>query len=457
MTPTDMNQRPVACIVLAAGKGTRMKSDLPKVLHPLAGAPMVRHVLAAAESLNPARIVVVVGPGMDAVAKAVAPYPTVVQERQAGTGDAVAAARPLLEDFRGDVLVLYGDTPLVTPETLRALLGVLRGAGDPAVAVLGMRPADPGAYGRLIVGADGGLERIVEFLDATAEERAVGLCNGGLMAFDGTRMWQIIGAIGNANAKGEYYLTDAVAIAAGRGWARAVVEGPVDDVLGVNSRAELAQLEAILQGRLRAAAMANGATLTDPATIWLSADTRLGRDVTVGQNVVFGPGVTVEDGVEIRPFCHLEGVTVRTGAVVGPFARLRPGSDIGEGAHIGNFVEVKGSRIGKGAKANHLAYIGDAGVGAGTNIGAGTITCNYDGFLKHRTEIGAGVFVGSNSTLVAPVSIGDGAFIAAGSTITDAVPADALALGRARQSVKEAWAAGFRARKAAEKAAKGKG
>ena len=452
-----MSQRPVACIVLAAGRGTRMKSDRPKVLHPLAGASMVRHVLAAAESLNPARIVVVVGPGMADVAAAVAPHPTVVQERQAGTGDAVAAARPLLADFRGDVLVLYGDTPLVTPATLRALLEARRGPGDPAVAVLGMRPADPGAYGRLIVGADGGLERIVEFLDATPQERAVGLCNGGLMAFDGARLWEIIGAIGNANAKGEYYLTDAVAIAGAKGWARAVVEGPVDDVLGVNSRAELAQLEAILQGRLRAAAMADGATLTDPATVWLSADTRLGRDVTVGQGVVFGPGVTVEDGVDIRPFCHLEGVTVRTGAVVGPFARLRPGSDIGAGAHIGNFVEVKGSRIGQGAKANHLAYIGDAGVGAGTNIGAGTITCNYDGFLKHRTEIGAGVFVGSNSTLVAPVSIGDGAFIAAGSTITDPVPADALALGRARQSVKEAWAAGFRARKAAEKAAKGKG
>lgn len=434
-----------------------MKSDLPKVLHPLAGLPMVRHVLKAAGNLAPERIIVVVGPGMENVAAAVAPHVTVVQDRQMGTADAVAAAKPLLEDFTGDVLVLFGDTPLVTPATLRSLLDARNGDADPAVVVLGMRPVDPGAYGRLIVGPDGGLERIVEFLDATAEERAVGLCNAGLMAFDGGRLWDIIGAIGNANAKGEYYLTDAVSIAAGRNWTRAVVEGPVDDVLGVNSRAELAQLESILQNRLRAVAMANGATLTDPATVWLSIDTHLGRDVTVGQNVVFGPGVTVEDGAEIRPFCHLEGVTVRKGAVVGPFARLRPGSDIGEGAHIGNFVEVKGSRIGRGAKANHLAYLGDSDVGDAANIGAGTITCNYDGVMKHRTEIGTGVFIGSNSTLVAPVSIGDGAFVAAGSTITDPVPPDALALGRSRQSVKDAWAGSFRARKQAEKAAKAKG
>lgn len=449
--------RPVACIVLAAGKGTRMKSDLPKVLHPLAGVPMLRHVLGAAEALSPERIVVVVGPGMENVARAAAPHATVVQERQMGTGDAVAAARAALAGFDGDVLVLFGDTPLMTPATLRTLLEARRGPADPAVAVLGMRPADPGAYGRLITGPDGGLDRIVEFLDATPEERAVGLCNAGLMAFDGVRLWALIDGIGNANAKGEFYLTDAVAVARDKGWYRAVVEGPVDDVLGVNSRAELAGLEGILQVRLRRAAMDGGATLADPATVWLAADTRLGRDVVVGQNVVFGPGVTVEDGVEIRPFSHLEGVVVRRGAVIGPFARLRPGSDVGEEAHIGNFVEVKGTRIGRGTKANHLAYIGDAVVGSGTNVGAGTITCNYDGFLKHRTEIGDGVFVGSNSTLVAPVSIGDGAFVAAGSTVTEAVPSDALVLGRSRQAVKEGWAAAFRKRKQAEKAAKGKG
>jgi bifunctional UDP-N-acetylglucosamine pyrophosphorylase / glucosamine-1-phosphate N-acetyltransferase len=453
MTPPPTSPRPVACIVLAAGKGTRMRSALPKVLHPVAGLPMVRHVLNAAESLNPDRIIVVVGPSMEALAKAVAPHATVIQTQQCGTADAVAAARPLLADFSGDVLVLYGDAPLVTGETLRRLVAARSGESDPAVVVLGMRPADPAAYGRLIVNADGGLERIVEYLDASPAERAVNLCNAGLMALDGDRLWSLIDRIRADNAKGEFYLTDVVAIAAASNWNRSVVEADADEVAGANSRAELAELEALLQRRLRQAAMANGATLTDPATVWLAADTRLGRDVTIGQNVVFGPGVTVEDGVEIRPFSHLEGVIVRRGAVIGPFARLRPGSDIGEDAHIGNFVEVKATSVGRGAKANHLAYLGDAGIGERTNVGAGTITCNYDGFLKHRTEIGAGVFVGSNSTLVAPLTIGDGAFIAAGSTVTEPVPADALALGRARQSIRSDWARSFRARKAAEKAA----
>ncbi|ACI98997.1 bifunctional UDP-N-acetylglucosamine diphosphorylase/glucosamine-1-phosphate N-acetyltransferase GlmU [Rhodospirillum centenum] len=456
-----MTDRRLACVVLAAGKGTRMKSDLPKVLHPLAGVPMVRHVVDAAASLGPERIVVVVGPGMDSVAAAVAPHPTVVQQRQQGTADALAAALPLLEGFDGDVLVLYGDTPLIRAETLARLAEARRtpvgAAGtDPAVVVLGMRPDDPGAYGRLVLDADGGLARIVEYLDATPEERALDLCNAGLMALDGGRLRAIMERIGNENAKGEYYLTDAVAVARAFGWTCAVVEGATEEALGVNSRAELAALEGLMQDRLRRAAMAAGATLVDPATVWFAADTRLGRDVTVGQNVVFGPGVTVEDGVEILPFCHLTGVTIRRGAIVGPFARMRPGSEIGEGAHIGNFVEVKGSRVGPGAKANHLAYLGDTDVGAKSNIGAGTITCNYDGFLKHRTAIGAGVFVGSNSTLVAPLRIGDGAFIAGGSVITTEVPADALAFGRTRQVVKEAWAVSYRARKQAEKAAKEK-
>ena len=452
---TDRTQkRPLACLILAAGKGTRMKSDLPKVLHPIAGVPMVGHVVAAAESLSPERIVVVVGPGQESVAAAVAPHAACVQRTQLGTADAVKAARDALGDFPGDVLVMFGDTPLVRAETLARMVEARGQAGDPAVVVLGMRPDDPAAYGRLVQGAGGGLERIVEFLDATPEERAIGLCNAGLMAFDGTRLWQIVDAIGNENAKGEYYLTDAVAVARERGFACAVVEGDPAEVEGVNSRAELARLERLLQERLRLAAMVNGATLSDPDTVWLAADTRLGRDVTIGQNVVFGPGVTVEDGVTILPFSHLEGVTVRRSARIGPFARLRPGADIGEEAHIGNFVEVKGSTIGRGSKANHLAYVGDSSVGAGVNIGAGSITCNYDGFLKHRTIIGDGAFIGSNSTLVAPVEIGAGAITGGGSVVTQDVPADALALGRAKQELRSGWAARFRAAKAAQKAAR---
>lgn len=447
-----MTERQLACIILAAGKGTRMKSALPKVLHPMGGMAMVRHVLHAATALNPTRIIVVVGSGMDNVAAAVAPHTTVVQEQQRGTGDAVAAALAALGGFTGDVLVLYGDTPLITPDTLRAMIATRHGAADPAVVVMGMRPADPGAYGRLIQGADGGLERIVEFLDASPAERAVGLCNAGFMAFDGARMPALIGAIGNDNAKGEFYLTDAVAVARATGHACAVVEGPVEDALGVNSRAELAGVEAIFQRRLRLAAMANGATLLDPDTVWFAADTALGRDVTIGQNVVFGPGVAVEDGVEIKAFSHLEGVLVCKGAIIGPFARLRPGSLVGEGAHVGNFVELKNTHLGAGAKANHLTYLGDSDVGSGSNIGAGTITCNYDGYLKHRTVIGRDVFVGSNSTLVAPVTLGDGAFTAAATTVTRDVPDHAMVISRADEVVKEGWAARYRAAKAALKA-----
>lgn len=455
--PIAMTERQLACIILAAGKGTRMKSDLPKVLHPLGGLPMVRHVLAAAKALDPAHIVVVVGPGMENVAAAVAPHATVVQENQLGTGDAVKAALPLLDGFAGDVLVLYGDTPLITVATLRAMVDSRNGVSDPAVVVMGMRPAEPGAYGRLIQGADGGLEKIVEFLDASETERAVGLCNAGFMAFDGARMPGLIAAIGNDNAKGEFYLTDAVAVARGQGHACAVVEGPVEDALGVNSRAELAGIEKIFQRRLRLAAMANGATLLDPDTVWFAADTVLGRDVTVGQNVVFGSGVVVEDGVEIRAFSHLEGVVVRRRAIIGPFARLRPGSDVGEDAHVGNFVELKNTVLGAGAKANHLTYLGDSDIGAASNIGAGTITCNYDGYLKHRTVIGRNVFVGSNSTLVAPVTLGDGAFTAAATIVTRDVPDDALVISRADEVVKEGWAARYRIAKAALKARARKG
>lgn len=369
-----MAHRPLACVILAAGKGTRMKSDLPKVLHRVAGRPMVGHVLAAVKTLDPDHVVVVVGPGMDSVAAAVAPYPTAVQHEQRGTADAVRAAFGLLEGFTGDVIVLYGDTPLVTPDTLRALVQARRQAADPAVVVLGMRPDDPGAYGRLILNARGGLEKIVEYLDASEEERAVTLCNAGLMAFDGARMFDLIGSVGNDNAKSEYYLTDVVQIARRAGMACAVVEAAPAEVVGVNSRAELAEVEKLLQRRLRKAAMDNGATLIDPDSTFLSVDTKLGRDVVVGPGCFFGAGVTVGDRVEIKPYCHLEGVRIDSGAVIGPYARLRPGAEIGPDVHIGNFVEVKNAVIEAGAKANHLTYIGDARVGAKANIGAGTIT-----------------------------------------------------------------------------------
>ncbi len=441
-----MTESSVACVILAAGKGTRMKSDLPKVLHPLAGRSMIGHVLDAVATLAPARVVVVVGPGMEDVTAAVAPVPTVIQTRQRGTADAVRAAMPVLSGFAGDVLVLYGDTPLVTADTLARMVAARRAATDPAVVVLGMRPSDPGAYGRLIV-TDGTLDRIVEYLDATPDERAETLCNAGLMAFDGRRLPELLDQIGNANQKQEYYLTDVVEIARSRGYPCSVVEAPVDEVLGVNARTELAEAEHLMQQRLRRAAMNNGATLTDPASVFFSTDTRLGRDVTVGPGVVFAPGVTVGDRVEIRAFCHLEQVRVADGAVIGPFARLRPGTLVGPGAHIGNFVEVKNADIAAGAKVNHLTYIGDAVIGAKANIGAGTITCNYDGFAKHKTEIGAGAFIGSNASLVAPVKIGDGAIVGAGSVVTLDVEADALAVARGRQQAFPGWAARFRKHK----------
>jgi bifunctional UDP-N-acetylglucosamine pyrophosphorylase / glucosamine-1-phosphate N-acetyltransferase len=449
-----MAHRPLACVILAAGKGTRMKSDMPKVLHRIAGRPMVGHVLAAVKALDPDHVVVVVGPGMDSVAVAVAPYPTAVQQEQRGTADAVRAAFGLLEGFTGDVVVLYGDTPLVTPDTLRAMVTARRQASDPAVVVLGMRPEDPGAYGRLILNARGGLEKIVEYLDASADERAVTLCNAGLMAFDGARMFDLIGRVGNENAKSEFYLTDVVQIARVSGMTCAVVEAAPAEVVGVNSRAELADVERLMQRRLRKAAMDNGATLCDPDSTLFSHDTRLGRDVIVGAHVVFAPGVTVADGVEIKPFCHLEQTRIDSGAVIGPYARLRPGADIGPGAHIGNFVEIKNAVVESGAKVNHLTYIGDARVGAKANIGAGTITCNYDGFGKYHTDIGAGAFIGSNSALVAPVSIGDGAIVGAGSVVTSTVEADALVVSRAQQKAYVGWAKRFRERKQAEKANK---
>ena len=425
--------QPVAAVILAAGKGTRMKSDLPKVLHPIACRPMIRHLLATVEALHPARIVVVTGREGEAVAKAVAPHATALQDPPLGTGHAVMAALPALDGFdQGTVLTLAGGDPFVSEATLRAMLAK-REAGA-AVVVVGFRPADPARYGRLVTDAAGGLERIVEFAEASPEERAISLCNGGYMAIDATLLSDLLGDIGNDNTKGEYYLTDIVAAAKARGHACGVVECPESEVMGIDTRMDLAVAEKIAQQALRRRAMENGATLIDPDSVHLCWDTVLGRDVTIGPFCVFGPGVEVADKVEIRAFSHLEGATVDSGAVVGPYARLRPGAVIGPDAHVGNFVEVKNASLGKGAKANHLAYLGDASVGAGSNIGAGTITCNYDGFAKHRTEIGAGVFIGSNSALVAPVTVGDGAMVAAGSTITKDVPADALSVARGKQT-----------------------
>jgi bifunctional UDP-N-acetylglucosamine pyrophosphorylase/glucosamine-1-phosphate N-acetyltransferase len=441
----------IAAIVLAAGKGTRMKSAMPKVMHRIAGRSMIGHVLDHLTALNPANLVVVIGPDMPSVAAEVAPHRTVVQQQQLGTGDAAKAARAVVGNIDGTILVLFGDSPFVTTATMARLVERRQQADQPAVVVLGMRPEDPSGYGRLITDAKDGLIEIVEHRDADAAQRAVGLCNSGVMAIDGKLIWQLVDAIGTGNAKREYYLTDVVAIARRLGRAAAVVEAPAEELRGVNSRAELAAAEASCQQRLRKRAFESGVTMTDPDSVFLCMDTRLGQDVVIGPNVVFGPGVGVADNVEIRAFCHIEGAEIETGAVVGPFARLRPGSKIGAGAHVGNFVETKNTRLGTGAKANHLSYLGDAEIGARSNIGAGTITCNYDGFVKSRTSIGANVFIGSNSALVAPVTVGEGAFVAAGSVITEDVAPDALAVARGRQEEKPGWASKFRAARKALK------
>ena len=440
-----MTDTPIAVVILAAGKGTRMKSGLPKVMHAVAGRPMIAHLLDTVSTLSPEKVVVVVGPDMDLVAGTVAPHPTCVQADRNGTGGAVKAARQELEGFTGTVLVLYGDTPLVRAETMAAAAGAC--ADGAAVSVLGFRPSHFHQYGRLITDASGALTAIVEARDASPEELDVNLCNSGVMAFDGRHLFGLLDQLDTNNSKGEYYLTDTVRLACAAGLSAAVVEGDEDELLGVNSREDLAVAEAVVQDELRTRAMENGATLVDPATVWFRHDTKLGRDVVVQPNVVFGPGVTVADNVEIRAFSHLEGATVASGAIIGPYARLRPGAQIGENAHIGNFVEVKNAEIGTGAKANHLTYIGDATIGAGANIGAGTITCNYDGFGKYRTVIGAGAFIGSNSALVAPVTIGDGAIVAAGSTISRDVEKDSLSIERAKQVDKPGWAGSFRALK----------
>jgi bifunctional UDP-N-acetylglucosamine pyrophosphorylase / glucosamine-1-phosphate N-acetyltransferase len=441
-----MNERPLVGIVLAAGLGTRMRSDRPKVLHEVAGRALVEHVMVALGALAPRAIAVVIGPDMDEVAAAVSPHRTVVQAERRGTGHAVLTARPLVDGTSGDVVVLYGDVPLIRSETIRRLVAARR---DAALAVLGFRPPDPTGYGRLILDPTGGLERIVEQTDAGPAEQAVTLCNAGAVAADPQQLFALLDQLRPDNAQGEYYLTDIIELARTAGLRVAAVEADAEEVMGVNSRLDLSRVEAVAQRRLRHAAMAAGATLVDPDTVYLSADTVLGRDVTVGPNVVFGPGVTVGNRVEIRAFCHLERARIADDAVIGPFARLRPGTDVGAGAHIGNFVEVKNAVIEAGAKANHLSYVGDARVGEGANIGAGTITCNYDGQFKWHTDIGARVFIGSNTALVAPVSIGDGAMIGAGSVITADVPPGALSFTRPPVTEIADGAARFRERRVA--------
>jgi bifunctional UDP-N-acetylglucosamine pyrophosphorylase/glucosamine-1-phosphate N-acetyltransferase len=447
--PTRLKaRRGCLAVVLAAGEGKRMRSALPKALAPVAGLPMIAHVVRTARAAGADRVAVVVGPGREDVAAAArAAFPTVEvfeQSERRGTAHAVLAARQALAKASEDVLVVFGDTPLVEASTLLHMRAQIAKGAD--CVVLGFSARDAHGYGRLVT-QKGELVAIREEKDASPEEREIKLCNGGLMGFSGKAALPILERIKNDNAQGEFYLTDAVEIARELALKTVAVTASEVEVMGVNDRVQLAKAEALMQVRLREAAMRGGATLVAPETVFLSYDTRLGRDVVVEPHVVFGQGVVVEAGARIRAFSHLEGALVRSGAIIGPFARLRPGADIGEEAHIGNFVEVKNAFIGSRAKANHLAYLGDARVGSGSNIGAGAITCNYDGFDKHRTEIGPDAFIGTNSSLVAPVRIGAGAYVASGSVITEDVPKNALALGRARQVVKPGWAKALRARK----------
>ncbi len=447
-----MVDKPVAIVVLAAGQGSRMQSDLPKVLHRLAGAPLIGHALSAARTLEPEQVIVVAGHGADLVTRAVGKIDPdariVLQPEQLGTGHAVRQALPELEGFEGKVIVLYGDTPFIGEDTLAAL------AAHPAdLVVLGFEAEDPGRYGRLILTARG-LERIVEYKDADPATRDIALCNSGVMALDAALLRQLIVRLTNRNASSEYYLTDLVALARAEGRSTDVVTCDESETLGINTRAELAAAEAAFQARARARALENGVTLADPGTVWFALDTAIGRDAVIGQNVVFGPGVTVESGAEILPFCHLEGCHISSGATVGPFARLRPGAELGGDVHVGNFVEIKNAVLDEGVKVGHLTYLGDAHVGEHANIGAGTITCNYDGVMKHRTEIGARAFIGSDTMLVAPVRVGDDALTGSGSVITEDVPDGALALGRARQATKPGLATRLMATLRAKKEAR---
>lgn len=429
-----MSKKKTAAIVLGAGLGTRMKTDQPKVMHRVAGRPMVQHLLATLASLKCEETVVVIGPDMDDVATAVAPHKTAVQLERLGTADAVRAGLDVLGAFKGTVMILFADTPLIGEQTLNAMLEARDTKPHPTAVVLGFEPLEPGAYGRLITDEeDGELMEIVEAKDASPEQLEIGLCNSGVMAVDGQMLPDLIARIGNDNAKGEYYLTDLIKLAREDGFSCAVVEGDEEELIGVNSRYDLAQVETIYQDRMREKAMKAGVTLIDPSSVYFSFDTQIGNDTVVEPNVWFGPGVTIGKGSHIKAFSHLEGAWVGAKAIVGPFARLRPGANIGDGAKVGNYVEIKNADIEQGAKVSHLSYIGDARIGAGANIGAGTITCNYDGFMKSHTDIGQGAFIGSNTALVAPVKIGDGAVVGAGSTITKDVAADALSVARADQ------------------------
>ena len=443
---------PAAVIILAAGLGTRMKSDLPKVLHSIAGQPMIKHLIASAEKIGPERIVVVSAVANEDVQSIVAPHPIAIQAEQLGTGHAVLSTAKQMAGFKGDVLILFGGDPLITPKTMNQLLERRRQADSPSVVVLGFQPTDPGLYGRLIFDNENNLTKIVEAHDASREQLSLGMCNAGVMAVDSTQLFNLLNSIGNDNVKGEYYLTDIVAIANRTGEKCTYIEATdPNELTGVDTRADLANVEAIVQDRLRRAAMAEGVTLIDPGTVFFSFDTKLGRDVIIEPNVVFAPGVNIGNNVTIRAFSHIAGTSVANGVTIGPFARLRPGTQVGKNVNIGNFVEIKNATLEESAKVNHLSYVGDAWVGSAVNLGAGTITCNYDGFQKYRTKIGAGAFIGSNTALVAPVSVGDGAIIGAGSIISKDVEPNALAVSRAPQKQRAEWAKKLRAKKSAEK------
>ena len=446
---TTNTAAPLAVIVLAAGQGTRMRSDRHKVLHPIAGKPMLLHLLDTVQGMGAERIVVVVGKGREQIEAEVAGRDIAIalQAEQQGTAHAVRMAAEALAGFEGAVLVLYGDTPFVTRETLEQMVARLQAPDNPGVVVLASSPEDGKAYGRVILEGGDRISKMVEYKDANEAERAVRLCNSGMLAANARDLFGWLDAVGSDNAAHEYYLPDVVMIARAAGRHPVAIEGEPFETAGVNSRAELAALELDWQGRRRWAALEQGATLIDPESVWFSADTRLGRDCTIEPHVVFGPGVTIADGATIRAFSHIEGASIASGCEVGPFARLRPGTVLEEGAKVGNFVEIKRTRLGQGAKANHLTYLGDADVGAKANVGAGTITCNYDGFGKYSTVIGEGAFIGSNSALVAPVTIGTGAIVGAGSVVTKDVPADALVVARAEQKGFAGWAKRFRERK----------
>lgn len=452
---------PISAVILAAGKGTRMKSSLPKVMHEVARLPMVGHVVARALEVGAAPIAMVVAPGMEAVVtvgrEMAGDVDVAIQKEQHGTAHAVLAAKPVLGELEGILLVLYGDTPLITTETLQRLIDAMHDDTNCAVAVLGFIPDEAGAYGRLVLAEDGTLEKIVEAKDASEDELAIELCNSGVMAIRGQLAWKLLSQVKNENAKKEYYLTDIVALARAAGHMAVAVEGDADEVLGVNARGELAQAEAIFQYRARQKFMDAGVTLIDPDSVFFAADTLIAPDVIIEPNVYFGRGVRVETGAHIKAFSHIEGAVIGTNSSVGPFARLRPGTALGADVRIGNFVELKAAEVARGAKISHLSYVGDASVGEEANIGAGTITCNYDGYLKYKTTIGRGVFVGSNSALVAPITLGDGSMVAAGSVITEDVAPDALARARGIQTAHADGAKFFRTKKAAEKLAKKKG